>query len=397
MLPSRLIGILTSSVLLATVGGAGAQDTPPDSKRQPNPPSVTAAGNTTGPRLELSQAEWDFGQLWYGDPCQTEIELKNTGDATLRITEVKSTCGCTVAQPKKKELAPGETVSMTIKYQTTKNAKKVAQYITIITNDQSQPQVRFPVRGEVWHVFDAEPIAASFGRIKLTSRREVTIELRNNLKEKVTPELVPIRPDQRFEAELLEVEPGMHYRLVVRTRPPMKPGSNFTTVTLLTGVERLPRMLLRVSAVSTAHTTAVPDRVWVTPAQTKTGKRTLRLFYPEEQSLEITGLKASDPSIGVRQLAGRLPPSKMSEFAALQIELTLPPYAEIPDAGATVEIATNDPDPKYQRLVVSIVKSKPSAPATGKVSSDPPHQVVPKTQSKTSGDAGKSNSDRKPD
>ena len=65
----------------------------------------TRGNAQSGPRLQLGQREWDFGQIWTGDPCKTEIELKNVGDATLKILDIKSSCGCAAAEPGKRELA----------------------------------------------------------------------------------------------------------------------------------------------------------------------------------------------------------------------------------------------------------------------------------------------------
>lgn len=359
---------MTAGLLLTTINVCNAQDAQPTVKPAPASADRPQADKRSGPRLTLSKREWNFGQLWHGDPCSTEVELRNVGDAALKIIDIKSSCGCATAKPKKKELAPGETDTMTVTYQTTKNAKKVTQTITIITNDPVEPQMRFLVKGEVWHVFDAKPNARMvFGFVKPESKKTTSIELHNNLKEKVFPQLKPLRPDECFELELEEIEPGMKYKLIARTKPPLKPGTNYVTATLETGVERLPTMSITVSAVALEPVSVRPDRVWVVPSQTRPSRRTLWLNYAEDHPVKITELKSSHPKVRVQKLSAGRSPGETSEFTAHQIRVFLPPFADLPDEPVTIEIRTDDPDPKFQKFVVFVEKRRPGQPLVGEV------------------------------
>lgn len=360
----RQARVFAVSLLTVAITVANAQDA--QQAQEPTAPTTApAASQQPAPRLVLSTKEWNFGQLWYGDPCKTEVELKNTGNATLKITRVKSSCGCMAARPKKKELAPGETDIMTVTYDTTKDAKRISQIITIITNDPVEPEVKFRVRGEVWHVFDAKPSRRlTFGHVQLDSQKTKAIMLHNNLPEKVFPKLKPLGSGIPFDVELKEVKAGMTYKLVVRTKPPLPPGNTLKTVLLETGVERLPIMPIRVSIVGLDRVSVRPDRLWVTSSRAKSSSRTVRLSYAADRPVEITELKSSHPAVTLRQLPERKPPTSMSEFTYYQIRVTLPPYAELPDEGVKVEIHTNDPDPKFQKFVVPIEKYRPGSKRT---------------------------------
>jgi hypothetical protein len=320
---------------------------------------VTRADGQSGPRLQLGQREWDFGQIWTGDPCKTEVELKNVGDAPLKILNVKSSCGCTAAKPSKRELAPGESDTMTVTYDTNKNAKQVRHTVTIVTNDPAEPEVKFEVHGEVWNVFDAKPYAVlGFGRVKPTSRRGKAIELTNNLPEKVYPKLRPIDADVPFEITLDEIEPGMKYRLYARIRPPLKLGDNRVNAVIETGVERLPTMSINVNARAMERVSVWPERLRVVPSQKAAGSRTLRINYEREQPVDVTQILCDLPSVTVEKLAPQ-PPSAYSEFAELPLRIFVPAFDAFPDEGAVLEIHTNDPDPKFQKFVVPIEKVDP--------------------------------------
>lgn len=365
---NRWISLAAISVPLITVSLCNAQDQP----------SASPAGKQPAPHLVLSQKEWNFGQVWYGDPCQTEIELKNTGDATLKIIKVKSSCGCTVAQPKRSELGPGETDTMTVTYNTKKMAKKVSQVITIITNDASEPETRFPVIGEVWHVFDAEPNPRlAFGLVKSTSTKTISIELKSNMPEKVSPKLEPLPADSPFDVRLEELEPGTKFKLTAALKPPLAFGRYSVEAVVETGVERLPKMSISVSAIVPEPVSVRPDRLMLTPAQTAASSRRLWVYYDADRHVEITGVRSSDPNVQIEELPALLSPTGTSEFPARQFVVRLPPYAELPDEPATVEILTNDSDPKYQKLVVSIEKYGAAGSAAGKFTPKPGQKLTP--------------------
>jgi hypothetical protein len=319
----------------------------------------TRGNGESGPRLQLSQREWDFGQLWTGDPCEINVELKNVGDAPLKILNIKSSCGCTAAQPGKRELAPGESDKMTVTYDTKKFAKVVKQTITVVTNDPVEPEIRFELHGEVWNAFDTQPTPAlGFGRVKPTSRKSKVIELTNNLKEEVYPKLRPIDPEAPFEIKLEEIEPGMKYRLSAQTKPPLKLGDNRVQAVIETGVERLPTMSISVSARAMERVSVWPENLRVVPSQKKAGTRELRINYVEEQPIEITEILCDLPSVTVEKLPWQRP-MEYSEFAAIPLRIHVPPFDQFPDGGATLEIHTNDSDPKFQKLVVRIDKVDP--------------------------------------
>jgi len=366
VLRKRWTGVFATGVLVAAINISNGQNTEPPSADSP------ATDEKPAPRLELSQREWNFGRVWSGDPCQTEVELRNTGNATLRIINVKSSCGCAVAKPKRSELAPGEADAMVVTYDTRKNQKKVSHTITIETNDPVEPQIRFGVRGEVWHVFDAKPYPViGFGLIRPESEKTESIELHNNLAEKVFPQLRPLSPRLPFDIKLEEIEAGMTYRLLARTKPLLKLGSNLATVVLETGVERLPTMSIKVTAVALERVSARPDRLRIVPVHSQRSTRHVSVNYPEDQPIEITEIKASHPSIKVQKLPGRQAPTSKSEFAAQRIRITLPPFAEFPEEGARVEIYTNDPDPKFQKFVVPIEKIYPGKSPAKRASPKP--------------------------
>lgn len=77
------------------------------------------------------------------------VEFKNTGDAPLVISDVKSTCGCTVPSKPKAPIMPGKTDKIEIKYNM--NPGPIRKTITVESNAANFPEGRVPlkIKGEV--------------------------------------------------------------------------------------------------------------------------------------------------------------------------------------------------------------------------------------------------------
>ena len=95
------------------------------------------------PTLSFDKQEHDFGQIMNGTPVETVFSYTNTGKSPLVVTNIKSTCGCTVPQDWSKEpLMPGASSKFTVKFNG-KGANKVSKTITLTTNtEKGSEQVR---------------------------------------------------------------------------------------------------------------------------------------------------------------------------------------------------------------------------------------------------------------
>jgi len=89
----------------------------------------------------------DFGSIVYGANGKVDFTFANKGTNPLVITDVKSSCGCTIPTWTKEPVAPGQIGTITIEYNTTLPGvfnKTVAVY----SNANNSP-VRIEIRGKV--------------------------------------------------------------------------------------------------------------------------------------------------------------------------------------------------------------------------------------------------------
>ena len=95
------------------------------------------------PSVTFDKVAHDFGEIQNGTPVETMFTYTNSGQSPLVVTDIKSTCGCTVPQGWSREpLAPGASSQFTVKFNG-KGANKVSKTITLTTNTESgREQVR---------------------------------------------------------------------------------------------------------------------------------------------------------------------------------------------------------------------------------------------------------------
>lgn len=88
------------------------------------------------PSITFDKTEHDFGEIENGTPVETVFSYTNTGKVPLVITNITSTCGCTVPKDWSKEpLDPGASASFTVKFDG-KGTNKVTKTVTVTANTE---------------------------------------------------------------------------------------------------------------------------------------------------------------------------------------------------------------------------------------------------------------------
>lgn len=96
-----------------------------------------SAQAVSGPRMAYDVFTVEYGEVEYGSDGERTWTFKNTGTEPLLITEVKGSCGCTVAKYPKTPIKPGEGGTVKIKYDT-KRPGIISKTITLITNEPEE-------------------------------------------------------------------------------------------------------------------------------------------------------------------------------------------------------------------------------------------------------------------
>jgi len=68
------------------------------------------------PKISFEQTVCGLGQVGLGSRNTCEFKFTNAGRDTLKITNIRSTCGCAVARLERQEYAPGEPGTLKVTY-----------------------------------------------------------------------------------------------------------------------------------------------------------------------------------------------------------------------------------------------------------------------------------------
>ncbi len=82
----------------------------------------------------------DLGEIPQNKPKNIEFEFKNTGKATVIITDVKAACGCTATEYTKTPVKPGETAKVVATYNAAAKGA-FTKTVTVTTNAETTPKV----------------------------------------------------------------------------------------------------------------------------------------------------------------------------------------------------------------------------------------------------------------
>lgn len=144
-------------------------------------PSVLSVGATA---LKFDTLLYNLGQMMETDPKQTaRFTFVNATDSVQRITQVRTTCGCTSARCDKRLLQPGEKgeVILTFNPNNQPGTVDVSAFI-YTTHSKSNPMARLTLIGKVEESTDPwRHLPAKMGTLRL-KRKNVTIHAKPDMK-----------------------------------------------------------------------------------------------------------------------------------------------------------------------------------------------------------------------
>ncbi|MGZ3754456.1 MAG: DUF1573 domain-containing protein [Mucilaginibacter sp.] len=118
---------------------------------------TASAQDSQKAEFKFNEEKHDFGKVPQNKPVTTLFTFTNIGEEPLILTEVKPTCGCTIADYTKTPVKKGDQGSIKITY----NAAVVGAFnkTIIVTSNARTPQKYLNIVGEV----TAAPAAGATG------------------------------------------------------------------------------------------------------------------------------------------------------------------------------------------------------------------------------------------
>lgn len=98
-------------------------------------------------KIEFKTDTIDYGTIEKGANGVRVFEFTNTGTAPLIISQVTSSCGCTIPKKPEGPILPGKTGIIEVKYDTNR-VNPIRKTITVISNADT-PTVALKIKGDV--------------------------------------------------------------------------------------------------------------------------------------------------------------------------------------------------------------------------------------------------------
>lgn len=189
-------------------------------------------------QLVCDEPKFDFGIVTDTQIVSHVFVLHNAGDATAVISNVHSACGCTSAQLTRKEVPPGETEPLVVRFNPKGRLGPQDRPVFITWNGTNSHFMRLSLIGKVLvnlPAVECAPASVDFGRVPATCGVERIVRIfdpSSNTAFRITGVTIPL---VNFSNRIDTVVEGHDYRLTITFAPgPRKTGSTLRTIATVT-------------------------------------------------------------------------------------------------------------------------------------------------------------------
>ncbi len=135
--------------------------------------ATTAVAAAPAPKLVPVEAIKDVGKVAKGEKIKVDFELRNEGSVELVLSDVRPTCGCTVASFDAR-IAPGAVGKIHAEMDTVDFSGAIAKTITVLSNDPVQPRITLTIKARVEPQITSNPGYARF--VYVQNQAPVTVK-----------------------------------------------------------------------------------------------------------------------------------------------------------------------------------------------------------------------------
>jgi thiol-disulfide isomerase/thioredoxin len=318
-----------------------------------------AAPDGPRPIISVDDPVVDFGEHWASPTMEHTFRIRNTGDAPLEITQVRPTCGCTVARDYPRTIEPGQTGDFPFTLNVARYQGPYTKPIFVMSNDPDQPQIKLDMKGVAQQQIETQPRGAFFGVLQGNAPQTRTVTITNNTETPLKLEINPPSDPGPFRFELNETDPGKEFELKVTAVAPFgEVGLKRVNLPLATNLPEEPQKLLLVTGNVQPRISIRPPSIRIMEPQSAqpdgTAQRTpttsrvrgLTLINNSADPVEITEVTTDDPALSVEY-------QRIGATRNYSVRLRWDEDYTVPSEGRTLTIKTDDEE--FAELTVPIL------------------------------------------
>jgi len=259
------------------------------------------AVHANAPKAVVDAPHFDFGEQPNNQTIEHTFVLRNEGDATLEITNIRSSCGCTVGNVSSLVVAPGETSDITGLFNLRGRQGTQRSVLTVELNDPARPRLQLSMGGVATQELDVRPNRLFFGQVYggQQSTRQVEVVGRPETPFDITGVETG---SEYFSARVLEAEAPHHYRIDIETAAPQQAGMIQAVVRIHTTHPKFPVLQLPVNAQVAGALTYAPNQISLLAEHQTPVTRYIVVRPGTVQDFEITEVETPQDDMRVQIL-----------------------------------------------------------------------------------------------
>lgn len=314
--------------------------------------TAVARPAASGPRISFANPIYEFGTVNAGKTYDHRYWFTNTGDQTLQITNVHSTCGCTTLEDWPKTVEAGDSGSIGIQFNSSRVSGNIQKSVVVYSTDSQYPITELTVKGRVGNPIEFSPKWAYFNIAAGTNAPPSQFVSLTNSARQPLALFDPRSTNAAFSARVLTNRPGVEYRIEIAAVRPLPMGITRGEISVRTSSPDLPLIKIPTMVNVQSPLTVMPAEVTLPSSPLANAvTNTVIVQYTGQGSLALSDARISNagPSIQVRPLQpGRI----------FQVLLGFPSSFT---ANADCQLIVNTTDPQHPLLKVPIVHAQSGA------------------------------------
>ncbi|MGD1148757.1 MAG: DUF1573 domain-containing protein [Thermoanaerobaculaceae bacterium] len=297
------------------------------------------------PVIEIAEKIKDFGTVPKGDKIHATFEVRNTGKASLEISQVRPTCGCTVASFDQ-TIAAGGTGKVVAEVDTTGFSGPISKAVLVFCNDPATPQVNLVIKADVRSFVEVLPRPLIIFRSVLQGEsavEKVTLVSADGSDFKVESVTASGGPYQLAYRELPEKErkpdhKGSQWEVTVSVPANAPEGMLNHKILIKTTAPKAPEVTINVTGAVRPVVQVIPGEVnfGTVDGGALVGRNVLIINNRQGTELQLTDVKSDNPNFTTDV-------TPLQAGQRFQVAVSMKAGVPKGTQKATVTITTNDP------------------------------------------------------
>jgi hypothetical protein len=266
---------------------------------------VVAPKPTEGPKpvIDIVDKIKDFGTVPKGEKIHADFTVRNTGTAPLEISQVRPTCGCTVADFDH-TIPPGGSGKIDAEVDTTGFSGPISKALLVFSNDPGAPQVNLVIKADVRAFIEVLPRPLIIFRNVLQGEAAteklilVSADGSNFKIEGASASSGPYKLDyhELAEKERVPDHPGSQWQLDVTVPPDAAEGMLNQKILVKTTSPKAPEVTINVTGVVRPVVQVIPGEInfGTVPGDALVGRNLLVINNRQGSELQLTDVSVDN-------------------------------------------------------------------------------------------------------